>query len=89
MTDYIDIIKDFIKKSISNNNTKASDKNDLKNINNERIIFETLVDHIENYTNKPVHTIQEIKDKDLNKKIKGDLWAVSSCLKTVRAEPCM
>lgn len=69
------VVKQLIKKCVNQNTLNQSlDKDDLKNVNHERLIFESFINEIELYTMKPVHSIQEIKNLNLNKKTKGDLW---------------
>lgn len=71
----IEIVKGLINKCVNRNTINQNlDKDNLKNINNERLIFESFINEIELYTMKPVHSIQELKDLNLNKKTKGDLW---------------
>ena len=71
----IEIVKGLINKCVNQNTINQNlDKDNLKNINNERLIFESFINEIELYTIKPVHSIQELKSLNLNKKTKGDLW---------------
>jgi len=45
-----------------------------KSLPKQSNIFDAVVQEIELFVNKPIHSIADIKSQALNKKIKGDLW---------------